>query len=182
MLAPDDVVLEPWRTNCHVNRLLVSAIPAALWEEKIPGIPRRTVRMVAAHIHNSRSGWIKTLGVPWGIERPPRVDMYRVNRRELLVALRQSDAGIEALLELGLRSGGAVPPTKAYVWRNLPLDVGHVMAYFVAHEAHHRGQLLLVARQLGTPLPRKVVDSLWEWQWQKRAKRRRPKPNERGAS
>ncbi len=23
----------------------------------------------------------------------------------------------------------------------LPLDVGHVPTYFVAHEAHHRGQL-----------------------------------------
>jgi hypothetical protein len=71
--------------------------------------------------------------------------------------------GIEALLVLGLESGGRVPPTPACVWRNLPLDVSHILTYFVAHEAHHRGQLVLLARQLGHRLPREVTDALWEW-------------------
>ena len=68
-----------------------------------------------------------------------------------------------ALLELGIEAGGAVPPTPAYTWRNLPLDVGHVLAYFVAHEAHHRGQIVLIARQLGQRLPRAATDGLWQW-------------------
>jgi uncharacterized damage-inducible protein DinB len=49
------------------------------------------------------------------------------------------------------------------VWRNLPLDVGHVLAYFVAHEAHHRGQIVMAARQLGLRLPPAVVNDLWQW-------------------
>jgi uncharacterized damage-inducible protein DinB len=45
----------------------------------------------------------------------------------------------------------------------LPLDVGHVLTYFVAHEAHHRGQVVLLARQLGHRLPSSVTNGLWQW-------------------
>ena len=34
---------------------------------------------------------------------------------------------MEELLELGFAAGGVLPPSKGYVWRNLPLDVGHVL-------------------------------------------------------
>jgi uncharacterized damage-inducible protein DinB len=49
------------------------------------------------------------------------------------------------------------------VWRNLSLDVGHVLTYFVAHEAHHRGQIVMVARQAGQRLPAEVTGGLWQW-------------------
>ena len=68
---------------------------------------------------------------------------------------------MEQLLQLGFENGGQVPPSKGYVWRNLPLDVGHVLCYFIAHEGHHRGQIVMLARQLGHRLPRN--DGLWQW-------------------
>jgi uncharacterized damage-inducible protein DinB len=49
------------------------------------------------------------------------------------------------------------------VWRNLSLDVGHVLTYFVAHEAHHRGQIVMVARQTGHRLPSAITAALWQW-------------------
>ena len=79
---------------------------------------------------------------------------------------------MEALLELGIASGGQIPPSKGYVWRNLSLDVGHVLTYFVAHEAHHRGQITMLARQTGQRLPRAVTDGLWQWKTDVSGKRR----------
>jgi uncharacterized damage-inducible protein DinB len=158
-----DAVLAPWRTSSRVTAYLVEHIPAPLWSAAVPGIPTRTIRAIAAHLHNSRRNWIRTLGQEHGIIAPARVDHRRVTRRQLAAALARSSRGIAALLELGCRHGGRVPPSKAYVWRNLPLDVGHVLAYFVAHEAHHRGQILMAARQLKCRLPASVAAGLWDW-------------------
>jgi uncharacterized damage-inducible protein DinB len=152
-----------WRTTNRVTIEFVRALPAAVWNLEVPGVPRRTVREILVHLHNARCRWIKTLGREHGITAPVRVDQRRATQRQLAVALKQSSRGIEALLDLGLASGGEVPPSKGYVWRNLPLDVGHVLAYFVAHEAHHRGQVVLVARQAGLRLPPAVVNGLWWW-------------------
>ncbi len=157
-------VLAAWRTNSLVTARLVEQLSTALWNASIPGVvPRRTVRMIAAHLHNARSRWLRTLGQEHGIAIPLLVDLRRVTRRGLLSALRRSSRGITELLELGITSGGQIPATKAYIWRNLPLDVGHVLAYFVAHEGHHRGQIVLVARQLGHRLPPEVTNGLWQW-------------------
>jgi uncharacterized damage-inducible protein DinB len=157
-------VLAAWRTNCRVTSYLVEELPAALWDAVIPGVaPRRTIRTVLAHLHNSRARWIRTLGLPHGIPVPPLVDLRRVGRRELLAALKRSGNGIEAMLTLGLEAEAHVPPSPAYTWRNLPLDVGHVLTYFVAHEGHHRGQVVLIARQLGHRLPASVTNGLWQW-------------------
>ncbi len=166
MTAPCDLgetIVAAWRTNSRVTTYLVEQLPAALWDAPIPGAPRRTARMLAGHLHNARCTWIKTLGREHGIAVPAAVDRRNVARRELVAALKRSGTGIEALLELGLAVGGSVPPSKGYVWRNLPLDVPHVLSYFVAHEAHHRGQIVMLARQLGYRLPREVAGGLWQW-------------------
>jgi uncharacterized damage-inducible protein DinB len=156
-------LLTSWRTNNRVTAYLVEHLPASLWDAQVPGAPRRTIRMIAGHLHNCRCSWLKTLGREHGIAVPPSVDRHKVTRRALVAALGRSGRGIEALLELGIASGGHVPPSKTYVWRNLPLDVPHVLTYFVAHEGHHRGQIVMLARQLGHRLPAEVSDGLWQW-------------------
>jgi uncharacterized damage-inducible protein DinB len=157
------MLLAAWRTNSRVTAYLVERLPAALWDAQVPGAPGRTVRMIAGHLHNARCMWLKTLGQEHGIAVPASVDRHKVTRQQLLSALKRSSKGIEALLELGLAGGGHVPPSKAYVWRNLPLDVPHVLSYFVAHEGHHRGQIVMLARQLGHRLPNDVSGGLWQW-------------------
>jgi uncharacterized damage-inducible protein DinB len=166
-----DTLLAAWRTNNRVTIFLVEHLPHELWEAKVPGAPRRTIRMIAGHIHNARCMWIKTLGQEHGIAVPRAVDRHKVGPKELISALNRSSRGIISLLTLGCDRGGVIPNSSSYTWRNLPLDVGHVLTYFVAHEGHHRGQIVMLARQLGHRLPVEVTGGLW--QWSKRAKEAR---------
>jgi uncharacterized damage-inducible protein DinB len=77
-----------------------------------------------------------------------------------LRALPRSSEGIIRLLQLGIAQGGVVPRAS---WQNFPTDLAHFLSYFVAHEAHHRGQLVMMARQMGQRLPVRVTGGLWQW-------------------
>ena len=156
-------IFNTWRTCNRVTVFLVEQLPPGLWTAAIPGAPRRTIRMIAGHMHNARCMWIKTLGRELGVPVPSSVDRRSVGRRELVSAFKRSSRGIFRLLTIGCEAGGRIPLTSTYTWRNLPLDVGHVLANFVAHEAHHRGQIVLVARALGHRLPVAVTGGLWQW-------------------
>ena len=156
----EQALIAAWHTNQRVTTYLIENLPRELWSMNIPGSPRRTIRMLAAHIHNTRCMWIKMIGVGHGIAVPRTVDGRTVRRSELTRALARSSAGIVALIRLGIERGGSVPPA---AWQNFPTDMVHFLNYFVAHEAHHRGQLCMLARQLGHRLPADVTAGLWQW-------------------
>jgi uncharacterized damage-inducible protein DinB len=162
-----DAVIAAWKTSNRVTQFLFENLPSELWSVTVPGTSRRTVRMIAGHIHNSRCMWIKMLGRRHGIRAPKSVRRYTVTRRELVPALERSSDGILELLELGINQGGRIPAS-GVAWLNLPVDVVHVLAYLVAHEGHHRGQIVLLARQTGHRLPIEITGGLW--QWSRRAK------------
>ena len=158
-------LIDAWRTSHRVTVYLIENLPPELWEKNVPGVPRRTVRMIAAHIHNTRCMWIKMIGARHGVAVPPTVNGRTVRPAELSRALERSSRGIIELIRLGAAQGGAIPPA---AWQNFPTDLVHFLSYFVAHEAHHRGQLCMLARQLGHRLPADVTAGLW--QWKKRAR------------
>jgi uncharacterized damage-inducible protein DinB len=168
--------VEAWKTINGVTVFLVERIPRDLWTSPVPGFRRKTVRSIGAHLHNSRVWWIRTLGAEFGISAPAPVDQRTLTRARLAAALNRSSRGMVGLLELGAANGGSIPRSKRYVWRNLPLDVGHLLAYFAAHEGHHRGQIVMLARQLGKPLPREAREGLWAFSSRVRERRRGPPP------
>jgi len=153
-------LIDAWRTNQRVTVYLIENLPAELWSMTVPGSPRRTVRSLAAHIHNTRCMWIKMIGARHGVNVPATVDARTVRPAELSRALARSSEGIIELIRLGVARGGSIPPAN---WQNFPTDLVHFLSYFVAHEAHHRGQLCMLARQLGHRLPSEVTAGLWQW-------------------
>ena len=158
---PHNDLLAAWGTSNRVTEFFFENLPSELWKEKIPGAPRKTVRMIAGHIHNARCMWIKMIGKHYGIAPPKSVDRRVVSRTSLLSALKKSNNAIVELINVGLdqngTSGADVP------WMNMPADVTHFICYLIAHEAHHRGQIILVARGSGHRLQPEVTNGIWQW-------------------
>ena len=98
-------ILNAWSTNDRVTTFLVEQLPDSLWEAAVPGSSRRTIRVIASHMHNARCSWIKTLGKPHGVAVPQAVDRHRATRSQLVRALKRSGPGIASLLTLARSSG-----------------------------------------------------------------------------
>ena len=60
----------------------------------------------------------------------------------------------EGRVEKFLRDGWARP------W---PVGV-EMLCYMLSHEAHHRGQVCMLAHQLGFRLPTEVTSGIWNWE------------------
>ena len=165
MTSPEETVLEAWRINDRVTTFLVENIPAAIWASGLPASPRRTVRGVAAHLHNSRCSWMRSLAVGAAVpdpesSRPPRRhpqspgDGSRLQRQGHPPACsRRAKTPAGCFPAFRARSSGVPCRATSFSSRR----------YAVSHEAHHRGQLLLMARELGHRLPPKVAAGLWQW-------------------
>ena len=83
-------------------------------------------------------------------------DQLMTTLRELIKDRRlySVDAN-RTVLEAALKCDGKV--------KGFPPDVLMFFAYLIAHDAHHRGQITMLARQLGYAVPQKVMFGMWEW-------------------
>lgn len=109
--------------------------------------------------------WIKMVAKNI-LKAPPRVNLRSVTQKQLAKALNRSSEMLLKIFIASLDNNGKLP--RVPPWMNVQPEVVHFMAYLIAHEGHHRGQLTMIAHQLGHRLPDDVRYGLW--QWIKRAK------------
>lgn len=156
---PAEQIVKTWKTGNRVTVFFIENLPVKLWTEKVPGYKQKTIQMIGSHLHNCRRMWIRRTGKKFGIEPPEFVDRYHVSQSELIEALQVSSLKIIRILE------EAIDQKKKP--HGFP-DITHFMTYLVAHEAHHRGQILMAARQLGYEPDDELAYGIWYWN--KRAK------------
>ncbi len=111
------------------------------------------VAAIVAHLNNIRVMWLKA--VAKGSEVPEQLYRTRVTPVQAARALEQSREALSAVLQSALQSGGRV--------KGFRPDVAGFFGYLIAHDAHHRGQICMLARQIGHPLPQKAMFGMWEW-------------------
>lgn len=148
-------LIETWITNNKVTVFLIRHLPEAFLDEKVPGYKQKTIRMILGHLHNCRCMWIKKTGVQFEIAAPPAVDRFHVQKEELLNAMDHSSKAIISILKQGLNHNQS--------FKGFPGDVFHFNSYLISHEAHHRGQIIMVATQLGYNLGTEVKYGVWKW-------------------
>jgi uncharacterized damage-inducible protein DinB len=146
-------LLNAFNTNNRINQYLIDSIPPAAWRAKPPDGKGRTVAAIVAHMHNVRVMWLKVAAK--GSKIPGQLDRAKVTPGQALRAIEHSRLALSVVISGALESDGRV--------RGFRPDVAGFVAYLVAHDAHHRGQIAMLARQVGHPLPQKAMFGMWEW-------------------
>ena len=156
--------------NDRINQLLIEHLDPAAWNAKLPAQRPREVRTVAAiftHMHNVRTKWIR-LTAPH-LEVPAQLNRARTTPQQARTALAQSATVCAQMLAEALDGSGRIATFVRDGWAQ-PWPAGPEMPfYMIAHEAHHRGQVCMLAHQLGYKLPGKVTSAMWGWErlWDK---------------
>ena len=146
-------ILSAFNTNNRINQYLIDQISPAAWKAKTPDGKGRTIRAIVAHMHNVRVMWLKTAAK--GSVIPPQLDRSSVTPTQALRALEQSRLALSVLISRALAGDGRI--------KGFRPDVAGFLAYLIAHDAHHRGQIAMLARQMGHSLPQKANFGMWEW-------------------
>jgi uncharacterized damage-inducible protein DinB len=150
-------VLNAFATNERINQYLLEGLDAGAWNvaqiDPAGKSKGRTIAAIVAHMHNVRHMWLVVAAKD--SPAPDKLDRKTVTIEQARASLAASANAMLELLRTSLAGGGHVPSFKP--------DVVGFLGYLIAHEAHHRGQIAMLARGLGFELPQKVGYGMWEW-------------------
>ena len=147
-----DALLHAYGTNNRINVYLVRNLPDEAWRTKSPSGKGRDIASIITHIHNVRLMWLKAAGAT---EIPQKLDSETATKQQALEALEASWKALADTLHFSLHGDGKIKGFKP--------DAASFFAYLVAHDAHHRGQITMLARQTGHPVSQSVMFGMWEW-------------------
>jgi uncharacterized damage-inducible protein DinB len=147
--------------NDRINQTLMEELDPAVWNAKPPG-GVRTIAAIFTHMHNVRTKWIR-LNAPH-LKVPAQLDRAKCTAKQARAGLARSAEGCAEMLAEALGGEGRI---KEFLRDGFarPWPVGpEMLSYMMAHEAHHRGQVCMIAHQLGYKLPNRVTSELWNWE------------------
>lgn len=150
-----DQLVEAWMTNQRISEYLLESLDDEGLRATLSTRGGRDVARQFAHLHNVRIYHLEQRAKDLATGLEEFESKYSPPKEELLTALGAS--------------AGAVATFLRDVWEGEPERRGFrkgiftTLAYFVSHESHHRGSILLTLKQCGHMPPKNVVYGVWGW-------------------
>jgi uncharacterized damage-inducible protein DinB len=159
---PHQAAVRIFAASDHINQLLIEHLAPAAWRAKPPG-KVRTIAAIFTHMHNMRCKWVR-LTAPH-LKTPALLNRASCTSQQARVGLAESATRCgEMLAEAFGDHGGRVETFVRDGWGS-PWPAGlEMLCYMISHEAHHRGQVCMLAHQLGFLLPNNVMSGIWNWE------------------
>lgn len=147
-----DQLLETW--DIH-NRIMLHVLDGIAPESLDVKAGRgRSIGEQLAHVHNVRLIWLAAASI--STELPAKVGKEEAREKSVLAAaLLSSGEAIRSLVHHALEHNGTIKGFKPHA--------AAFVGYLIAHEAHHRGQIILLLKQAGFSLDKKLLYGMWEW-------------------
>jgi uncharacterized damage-inducible protein DinB len=146
-------LIEAFRKSGLVNEHLVKVLPRALWRLAPPAGRGRPIAAIVAHMQSVRRTFARMGGARPG---PPSLDRDTSTPKQAREALRQSTEDLAALFETALT-------TRQARVKGMPRRTIDMLTYLMQHDAHHRGQICWLARDLGHQFQPDDTMRIWGW-------------------
>jgi len=152
-LEVETELIEAFRRSGRVTEYLITIVPPGLWRTNPPAGRGRSIAAIVAHIQSVRRTFARLGGTRPG---PPSLDRRTVTITQARKAIRQSTDELAGLFEAAIRV------RQARV-RGMPRRAVDMLTYLVQHDAHHRGQICTLARDLGHEFKAEHITRIWGW-------------------
>ena len=148
-------LLETWQIDHRVNFVLIDAISEPGMASTLSTRGGRDVARQFAHMHNVRLGWLEAYRKDLAKDVGKFASKGSPSKSELKKAHTASTHAIAEMFRRTIEKGG---PMKG--WKRGPICA---LGYFIAHESHHRGSILLTLKQSGHTVSQDVAYGIWDW-------------------
>jgi uncharacterized damage-inducible protein DinB len=148
-----EALVAAFATNNRINEFLIRNLPDESWRATPPNGKGRDCASMLAHMHNVRLMWLKSAGKTTKL--PDKLEGDSFTKDDAVRAFDESWKALDAVLRDALAGDGRIKGFKP--------DAYSFLAYLFAHEGHHRGQIAMLARQVGQPLSKSAGFGMWEW-------------------
>jgi len=155
MTTIEKQIIETWFINHRTNLMLINALTEEALSFTTSKRGGGTVGHQLAHIYNVRF---------WKLEKYDKslvTDLTTIIAEDIKTLDMLKDCHtisadlIGKILENGIEKGGEIKGFKRGV---IPL-----LGYFISHEGHHRGNILLTLKQCGFKITDDLKYGIWEW-------------------
>jgi uncharacterized damage-inducible protein DinB len=144
-------LLRAYSASARVNQYLVERLHPSVWRAKPPAPRMRTVAALVAHFHNCGLVYLKRAAPTVAV--PAELDRFRVTAAQAARALAAKRHAVLEVATVAIERGGRIGSQ----------DAATFLAYYMVHDGHHRGQILLQARLLGHPVSEETMSGMWQW-------------------
>jgi uncharacterized damage-inducible protein DinB len=155
MTEVENQIIDTWQIHNRINIFMLENIPDTALKATLSSRGGRDIARQFAHIHNVRVMRLESFAKKNHLNLSMFEKDESPEKKELQQAFLQSGIAMEKYLLFCLKNEGTVS--------NFKRGVVPMLGYFISHEAHHRGSILLTMKQCGFKLPDTLKWGIWDW-------------------